>query len=175
MPPRAGRPSDEPFTSAARRNARPSSTGACKLCIYIYIYIYTCTGLDRRTMGDSNLAQLKDHRHHINHPWASANCADAAPYRGFVTGHGKAHRLWDQAPATHQRRPSRWAWSKVALEFAATAYNVFLPSVIDYLVVCLPSAVYVILFCCFIGYVLHLCIILLSLLTLLSLSLSLLL
>ena len=64
--------------------------------------------------------------------WSNVEVASWGTYLGFATGPGKGNRSWDKPLQKYMARLDTWPWSELDLQYAATAYNTYVASVLSY-------------------------------------------
>ena len=64
--------------------------------------------------------------------WKDVGVAWWATYLGFATGPGKMNHSWDKAFAKYTERIRAWGWAALGLQYAATAYNIYVMSVLSF-------------------------------------------
>ena len=64
--------------------------------------------------------------------WSAVSVARWALYLGFATGPEKMDHSWDRALNKFIQRISTWEWTSLGLQYAATAYNTYVMSVLAF-------------------------------------------
>jgi hypothetical protein len=84
-------------------------------------------------LGDSSLASFREQLEHRFPGWGTANVRHYAEYLGFVLGPEGSGKTWCKALEKMRLRSELWASLGLGLHFTSVAYNVYITSVLGFL------------------------------------------
>ena len=84
-------------------------------------------------LGDQPPAAVRDARAFRRPTWAAIAVRDWAEYLGFVLGPGRTERSWAKVSDKVLRRAALWGVLELGLRFAAIVYNVYILSMLGFL------------------------------------------
>jgi hypothetical protein len=84
-------------------------------------------------LGDETAAQLRDWLREQYPCWATVAIEGTARYLGFMLGPERGESSWDAALRKFQERALLWAGAGLGLYFTTLAYNIYISSVLGFL------------------------------------------